>query len=145
MGNKAPGGHVVVRALLVTGSRDWTNEALLRRRIQLFVELLDIQVLRHGHCPIGADAMADTWGRELGLTVERYPADWNNAGPAAGPARNQQMVDLGAELCLAFPVPGSRGTWDCVRRAQQAGIDTLIYPGRRPFVAPRSATQRTPR
>jgi hypothetical protein len=32
------------------------------------------------------------------------------------------MVDLGADLCLAFPMPRSRGTWDCVRRAKKAGI-----------------------
>lgn len=43
----------------------------------------------------------------------------------AGLVRNQLMVDLGADICLAFPLPGSRGTWDCMGRAEAAGIKVI--------------------
>jgi hypothetical protein len=66
-----------------------------------------------------------------------YAADWDAYGNAAGPKRNQQMVDdglalkrlFGAELhCLAFPAPDSRGTHDCARRARAAGYNVTFHP-----------------
>jgi len=34
------------------------------------------------------------------------------------------MVALGAKLCIGFPGPRSRGTWDCLEKATNAGIET---------------------
>ena len=124
--------------LLITGSRDWSDEMTLVDQINWAVDLLDIQVLVHGDCPIGADPMADRAAKRLGLLVYKYPADWNairKAGLGPGPTRNQYMVDGGAELCLAFPMPTSKGTWDTVRRCHTAGIPTLV-------THPRKTTQR---
>lgn len=38
--------------------------------------------------------------------------------------RNQFMVDLASpgDWCLAFPGPDSRGTYDCMRRAKERGL-----------------------
>jgi hypothetical protein len=42
-------------------------------------------------------------------------------GKAAGPIRNQRMIDEGKpDLVIAFP--GGRGTADMVSRAKKAGI-----------------------
>lgn len=116
----------MVSRILVTGSRNWTD------RDAVFNALTDVltecghpadAVVVHGACPTGADRMADEiWSGFLGYPVERHPADWSRFGRGAGPRRNQEMVDLGADLCLAFLVPGSRGTADCVTRAERAGI-----------------------
>lgn len=39
------------------------------------------------------------------------------------------MVDLGADVCLAFMNPGSKGTKNCVDKAIKAGIEVkLFYP-----------------
>jgi hypothetical protein len=38
------------------------------------------------------------------------------------------MVALGADICLAFPGPGSIGTWHCIKAAANAGIPVRIYP-----------------
>jgi len=56
---------------------------------------------------------------------------WDRQGNAAGPMRNKRMADLGAVLCLAFPKGESRGTWDCIKRANRAGIPVRIVPERR--------------
>lgn len=81
----------------------------------------------HGDCPTGIDAAADRVSRKLGgFTVEAHPADWEAWGKFAGPRRNQQMVNLGADLCLAFPRGVSRGTRHCIRAARAAGIPTRV-------------------
>lgn len=87
-------------------------------------------VVVQGECPSGGvDLEARRWAdRTLGVTSEGHPANWDQYGKSAGPLRNTLMVKLGADVCLAFPAPGSRGTWDCIRKAVDAGIPTRIYP-----------------
>lgn len=74
----------------------------------------------------GADEAARTWAVSNGVNLTVHKADWNAYGSSAGPRRNQEMVDAGADLCLAFPMSGSRGTWDCVNRAKKAGIVVTV-------------------
>jgi hypothetical protein len=55
------------------------------------------------------------------------PADWKAHGRAAGPIRNQRMIDEHRpELVVA--APGGRGTADMVRRARAAGIEVFEIP-----------------
>lgn len=74
----------------------------------------------------GLDRMAGAEAAALGWDVEPHDALWDLHGAAAGPIRNQSMVDSGADLCVAFPLPGSSGTWDCVARADEARIPVVI-------------------
>ncbi len=70
----------------------------------------------------GADFAGRWWAERFGMQVETYEADWDTHGRAAGPIRNQRMIDEGKpDLVLAFP--GGRGTADMVRRAEKAGIE----------------------
>jgi hypothetical protein len=113
--------------VLVTGSRHWKNAAFIRMVLDRVAEVYGSGNLTivHGACPSGADLIADQWAREnagRGVVVEPHPANWKRWGAAAGPIRNTEMVDLDAEVCLAFIDPGSRGTLDCARKAEQAGI-----------------------
>ena len=88
---------------------------------------IDRFVVVHGGAR-GADAWASDWTRYQRYAVEEvHPADWAKYGRAAGPIRNQEMVDAGADACFAFPVIGSVGTYDCMRRARRAGIKTLVW------------------
>ena len=36
-------------------------------------------------------------------------------------------MSSGADRVYAFPMKGSRGTWDCVRRAEKAGIPVTVF------------------
>ena len=58
--------------------------------------------------------------------MEGHPAEWRG-GRLCGPERNAHMVSLGADLCLAFPLPSSRGTRNCMRLAREAGIPVYVY------------------
>lgn len=112
-----------MKRILITGSRDWTD-----------VDPIRAALLEHGPGVVvhgaarGADTIAGEIAASLGWLVEAHPADWGH-GRSAGVRRNQAMVDLGADVCLAFPLPGSVGTWDCIRRATAAGIMVVVRPG----------------
>ncbi|AXH70433.1 hypothetical protein HOT75_gp046 [Gordonia phage Daredevil] len=120
-----------MKRILITGGRDWTDVTRIGWALRdLWIDWGEPTdaILVEGECPHGgADIIArDVW-LSRGYPVERVPANWKELGKAAGPYRNQLMVDRGADMCLAFPTAKSRGTWDCVRRARDAGIPIRIY------------------
>jgi hypothetical protein len=120
--------------VLVTGSRDWPAPGVV------WAALNDVQadllptgrplVVVHGACPRGADAHAAQWAAvagqfTTGVLEEAHPADWRPGGVldrGAGFRRNTAMVQLGADVCLAFIKDGSRGASHTASRAEQAGI-----------------------
>lgn len=116
--------------ILVTGSRYWTdwdvvNDALARAWNQLGRD--PHAILVHG-AAAGLDTIAARiWSRRFGPDqVEGHPAQWKAFGKRAGVLRNQVMVDLGADICLGFPLTGP-GTRDCMARAEAAGIHVLTF------------------
>ena len=123
--------------VLVTGSRGWSNEDAIRSALRAWWHRNGQPrdaVLVHGACRTGADAIADRIWSAQGLPVERHPARWDaldgqghRLGRRAGPIRNQQMVRLGADICLAFIKDSSRGASGCVQLAQAAGIPVRLF------------------
>ena len=112
--------------IIITGSRHWIDRDEIDYLLYWACQEDEELVIVHGGCPTGADAIADEIARGMDIPVEVHPADWS-LGRRAGPLRNQRMVDLGADACHAFPLADSRGTWDCVRRAEAAGIPVVIH------------------
>lgn len=135
--------------VLVTGSRDWADEDAVADDLVQAWRAASTQtlVVVHGHCPTGADAIADLWVRAMQMgcfhptpDAERHPAAWRPAGQynsAAGFERNAEMVALGADRCLAYLNPcvkttcrkprphDSHGATHCADLAERAGIPTL--------------------
>ena len=114
--------------ILITGSRTWPDPTMLREAI---LEALrgapgSVHTIVHGNA-VGADSMADAVARSLGLVVEAYPADWTQYGKKAGFIRNSEMVNLGADICLAFIHNNSRGATMCADLAEKAGIEVRRY------------------
>ncbi|MFD9070571.1 DUF2493 domain-containing protein [Streptomyces lasiicapitis] len=120
--------------VLVTGSRTWDDVPILRRALNDVLTQLPSPanpvVIVHGDCPHGADRQASAWVRDTQrgplfvVTEERHPANWSLNGKRAGFIRNQLMVDLGADVVLAFIKGGSRGASHTAALAEQAGIPT---------------------
>lgn len=118
-----------MRVVLVTGTRDVRDPTI----VHVEFEKLQPDLVLHGWCPTGVDAIADAWARERGLLVVRVAANWKPDGkldPSAGPKRNSVLVrlavawrELGHDVvCLALPGPKSVGTHDCGRKAHAAGL-----------------------
>jgi hypothetical protein len=113
-----------VTRIIVCGSRTWRDYEAIRRVLSDLLDTRGPFTLVHGACPTGADSIARAWGVGL-VQLEAHPADWS-AGNSAGPARNEAMAELGADLLLAFWDGRSRGTRDMIRRAVAHGIPVRI-------------------
>lgn len=109
--------------VLVCGGRDFADRELLFRSLDELRFARGVTVVISG-CARGADTLGIEWAEARGVEVARFPADWEKYRRAAGPIRNQQMLDEGKpDLVIAFP--GGRGTADMVRRATAAEIETI--------------------
>jgi YspA, cpYpsA-related SLOG family len=131
--------------VLITGSRTWTDQKAVWASLDYvhgqFLEAhpMDAEelVVVHGACPKGTDLHAAEWvARRLqaGARVaeERHEANWSR-GRDAGFLRNQEMVDLGADVCLTFidrcrspkcttEPHGTHGSVRCATAAAAGGI-----------------------
>lgn len=81
--------------------------------------------LVHGDCRTGLDRIAAEYWAAWRFPLDPHPALWDVFGKNAGPIRNKQMVDMGATVCLGFPLGTSLGTRGCMALACAAGILTL--------------------
>lgn len=131
--------------VLVTGSRNFRSvDAVKAALLEVTADQPGPHTLVHGTA-WGADQIAARVAHKLGWRIEPHPADWaapcraecepghrrtfaeggTEYCPAAGVYRNQQMVDLGADVVVAFLAAGARnvGTRDCIRRAKAAGLN----------------------
>lgn len=75
---------------------------------------------------VGADYCGEQWAKKNNIPCAKYKADWFKLGKAAGPIRNQRMIDE-ADALVAFP--GSSGTADVIHRAKDAGLLVWISFG----------------
>lgn len=121
--------------VLVCGSRTWSNSTPIDVVLEGYLHAArawneTLTIIEGG--AQGADDRAASYARleVVDTEHEQYPADWAKHGKAAGPIRNQQMLDEGKpDVVWAFvdkPLSESRGTADMVRRAKAARIPTYI-------------------
>lgn len=113
--------------LLVCGSRWWIDKEFIRRVLKGYeTEYGPLLIIEGG--AKGADTIAREIATEEAWVVLEYQAQWNKYGRAAGPIRNQQMIDEGQpEEVVAFHMEGSRGTQDMIDRARKAGLLVAVY------------------
>ena len=134
--------------VLFTGSRDWPDDDAFW--VDVIVSGLLVAGMTEasvGDCRTGVDHLIrQRLQPVLNDRLDIFEAEWdrcqpdhpivpcyhrpraNGNCPAAGPRRNQTMVDAGGDLCVAFhdgPLHNSRGTYDCARRAAIAGIEVV--------------------
>jgi hypothetical protein len=106
--------------VLVCGGRSFDDLPLLDRTLDELHAERPITAVIHG-AAAGADTMAHFWAGAAAVPIDVYVAQWKKHGRAAGPIRNQRMLDEGKpDLVVAFP--GGGGTADMIRRAERAGV-----------------------
>lgn len=110
----------VKQRVLVCGGRDYSDRRSVYAVLDTAHAANPIELLITGGAA-GVDSLAFDWARAREVKTQLHNADWENEGRAAGPKRNQRMLDEGKpHMVIAFP--GGRGTADMVRRAEAAGV-----------------------
>ena len=123
--------------ILICGDRNFGSHPL---DAQTFDAAMLAWMRKHGRpslviegCARGADRMAEGWANQFSITVEHHPALWDLEGRAAGPLRNQRMLDRAPDAVIAFhrDLASSKGTGHMVRIARKAGVPVWV-PIRQP-------------
>lgn len=111
--------------VLVTGDRNWTDTVIMKKAIG---SLSRGDVVVQGEAR-GADSLARDFAKLRGLQVDSFPAKWDLHGRAAGPIRNQEMLDTNPDEVWAFHqnLAISRGTLDMVKRAKKKGTKVRYF------------------
>ena len=108
------------KKVIVCGGRDYANAALVNE----VLSKIKPEIIIEGGAN-GADALARQWAKEHGVECRTYQADWKRHGKAAGPIRNQRMIDEEQpDLCVAFP--GGSGTENMIGKCAKAGVKLFI-------------------
>ena len=104
------------------------DSALWRLRNEAISHGDSIELL-HGAAE-GADSLAAEYWETYRLgPVRAFPANWEALGRRAGGVRNGLMVAMMPDLVMGFPwVKRSRGTYDALRQARQAGLTVRTFP-----------------
>ena len=111
--------------ILVTGTRRYADE----RRVAEVLDALEPTLVIEGAAK-GADKLAHEWAIDRGVANDRYHAEWERYGRAAGPIRNERMLKEGApDLVVAFPEAGGRGTQNMMKQALKAGVPVIDATG----------------
>lgn len=126
--------------LLVCGSRNWHDKTtlfeVLDRKLEAVINagVPGYFEIVNGTAP-GADAQAHEWAMLRERPSHSFPARWGTFHKAAGPVRNQQMLDYllerpeGEREVFAFSndLEHSRGTRDMVVRSIKAGVKVRAF------------------
>ena len=105
---------------LIYGGRDFNKKDLAYRALDQMNELYGFTAVISGMAR-GADTLGYNWAFERGIPILPFPADWAKYKRAAGPIRNQQMIDEGKpDVGIAFP--GGTGTTDMTKRLHKHGV-----------------------
>ncbi len=123
--------------VLVCGSRTWSDPATIHAVLFGLSAMQrddgsegdpEFVVITGGAA--GADRQATVWAQTWDRRWAVYLADWSEHGKAAGPIRNQRMLDEGTpDVVWAFvdkPLAESKGTADMCRRAKAAGLPVYV-------------------
>lgn len=98
---------------LIVWSRGYTDYSAFKAKCDaLLAGKTDIEIVSGGAS--GTDAMAERYARELGYSLQIFPADWSRYGKRAGYVRNREMhayISTFAERgVIAFWDGTSKGT-----------------------------------
>lgn len=111
--------------IIICGDRNWTNFKVIE---DFILTLSKDTVIIEGDCR-GADKISGYLARKHELEVISVPAKWELYGLAAGPIRNQEMLDTyKPNLVVAFHnhIETSKGTKDMIEKAVIARIEFKI-------------------
>ncbi len=114
--------------VVVAGGRDYNDyksaKSFIEENICDLLEEGNEIIFISGGCR-GADALSERFALENGFEIEKYLAQWERYGRAAGPKRNKKMVDT-CHRIICFWDGKSKGTKSTIFYATKSNKDLRI-------------------
>ncbi len=111
----------MIKRVAVAGCRQYENYEEAKEYIDLCISEIRKKytlIFVSGGCR-GADALGERYAAENGLKTEKYPADWEKYGRAAGPMRNKKIAEI-SDYIICFWDGQSKGTKSLLRFAEKS-------------------------
>lgn len=99
--------------IIVAGSRSFDCYWLLESKLDFYIGGHQLVQIVSGTAR-GADQLGERYAENRGLSIERFPADWDKHGKRAGYVRNEQMARY-ATHAVIFWDGSSRGTASMIK------------------------------
>ena len=119
---------------IVCGGRHFDNYDYLEITLDSIFEELDLDYenieIVSGNCN-GTDKLGEQYAKEHCIKTKVFPAEWKKYGRAAGPIRNEKMIEYISNsdlpVVIAFVSENSKGTLDTIKRANKRNLKTFIF------------------
>lgn len=105
---------------VIAGSRHFNDYKRLKNELDIIFRFYNVKAeitIISGGCR-GADALGERYARENGIPLEIFEAEWDKYGRAAGPIRNEKMVEYSSAV-ICFWDNKSRGTFSLIKLANK--------------------------
>lgn len=103
----------------IVGSRYYNNYREFKDKILEIYKPESIGEIVSGGCR-GTDMMAERFGREFGIKIKIFEANWDKYGKSAGPKRNKEIVSY-SDFIIAFLAKNSEGTKNTIEACIKTG------------------------
>ena len=107
----------------VVGSRDYNNKQEIYKYLDSKLDKISSVV--SGGCPTGADAIAQEYCKDRGISITIHYPDWKGLGKKAGFSRNRKIV-TDCDVLIAWWT-GSKGTENSINIAKEMGKKIVIH------------------
>lgn len=96
---------------IIAGGRKFNDFGLLKQVLEEYKDEIEEVVCGGAD---GADSLGELWGRQNGVPIRYFMAEWDKYGKAAGAIRNAEMAEYG-DFLIAFWDGKSRGTANMIQ------------------------------
>ena len=108
----------MIKRVVIAGSRNYNDYVEAKKYIDFCISSIRKEhtiIILSGGCR-GADLLGESYAKENGMKIERFPANWNKYGKSAGVIRNRQMA-VTCDYVICFWDGASRGTKSMIELA----------------------------
>jgi len=112
------------KKIVIGGCRDYNNYESFKSHLDKIIKKYNKEIIIiSGHCS-GVDLMGERYAEENGFKIKIFFPEWEKYGRAAGPIRNEKMVNA-ADLVIAFWNGKSKGTKSLIKYAEKIGKELI--------------------
>ena len=95
--------------VIISGPKNFSDYKFLKSKCDIILSRKlkdpDCKVIIMSGCTSGCDLLGEKYAKERGLSVQKFPADWNRIGKRAGLLRHKRMAKE-SNACILFFMSG---------------------------------------